>query len=1039
IELMAIVASNQPGVIKYQSTWSNDGHELGSFSLPRSFSIKNNVELFSVLYDKCNWSSYDISRTLVYMLNNDKLKSNLNNIKKERKWFIDIVINKHIGKDIFIERLKKEGDESILKLLELYPELTTPLSVHLISQLEKKGIVEAKERFSLICYQTMTDEIFNEFLSLFKQTSSDINRRYENYPLFFQCAVSTNGESVKKVLQWIEKRLTNEALLIIEEFLRKVKSANDKFQLEMLPNNFESIENIIDLALNHLEQSVRTLEIIIGYGILLLQRAEHYRNKTRRKRILGFATSIIKKCYSYPNSLTINGSSISEFYPKTRNIIADILVADVYPQLISKCMITELNISLKEYLDKAWCLPQIDMFINRLFTKTLPSSPTLQSVFPLGINATLISYYIKNRSTRFERVNYLINKLDQIFFINYDVNKIAVRSQQHRQLIDQLIQDEKCLTAEKILKQQTKQGLIVKPIPKQLKLPGLHFDTLWTLSYLLTGKQQEHIAKIILNDHIQDEEISNHVKLATFRILRRLTHTYNITLEWIYKKQDSPLPVGNSTKRTVRNRGAATEPLDDILICLPSTFDLTPQLLIKHLEFLTTKLNASNAKYISDAMLTISRKIPDEIFLEKYLDFIQNEQFQKLGTSANKALLRLLVEYVSNTNLIKLIIKPIWNRHPHQDVRASLILTLLHFIGKTSSVEDENIIWEILEEAAGDDYLPVVQILFADQPGRSSGRGKSSPSWPLTKLKHSSENVFETFINRVQFKVLDHPTSLKARSWAWSNIDHEHCDMKKLYEKAQELCIQFDKDGNSLWSNAFEKILSVYKQPKTLSSNMVYDIIKKMMSRREEIDSKENAIDNQHDLPVYHRIQSLLAILNSKINDFDNEKKLSFRSLAPVILQFDKTLSPQLAKLLIKITQNKEELEGVLQMFQENLPKNYFERILTDISSEINNSHSSFFIQQLSGDEKLEVAQWFIKEKNRTLFVFDFLKNHVFNDNGVDREKCQNLLREIRKSDDLYLRQQAMEYTVPWKEDGDIADDNDDMSVSDHPSDENMS
>ncbi|CAF4393506.1 unnamed protein product, partial [Adineta steineri] len=140
----------------------------------------------------------------------------------------------------------------------------------------------------------MTDEIFNEFLSLFKQTSSDINRRYENYPLFFQCAILTNGESVKKVLQWIEKRLTNEALLIIEEFLRKVKSANDKFQLEMLPNNFESIENIIDLALNHVEQSVRTLEIIIGYGILLLQRAEHYRNKTRRKRILGFATSIIK-------------------------------------------------------------------------------------------------------------------------------------------------------------------------------------------------------------------------------------------------------------------------------------------------------------------------------------------------------------------------------------------------------------------------------------------------------------------------------------------------------------------------------------------------------------------------------------------------------------------------------------------------------------------------------------------------------------------------------------------------------------------------
>ncbi|CAF4099371.1 unnamed protein product [Adineta steineri] len=824
----------------------------------------------------------------------------------------------------------------------------------------------------------MTDEIFNEFVSLFKQTSSDINRRYENYPLFFQCAVLTNGESVKKVLQWIEKRLTNEALLIIEEFLRKVKSANDKFQLEMLPNNFESIANIIDLALNHLEQSVRTLEIIIGYGILLLQRAEHYRNKTRRKRILGFATSIIKKCYSYPNSLTINGSSISEFYPKTRNIIADILVADVYPQLISKCMITELNISLKEYLEKAWCLPQIDIFINRLFTKTLPSSPTLQSVFPLGINATLISYYIKNRSTRFERVNYLINKLDQIFFINYDVNKIAVRSQQHRQLIDQLIQDEKCLTAEKILKQQTKQGLIVKPIPKQLKLPGLHFDTLWTLSYLLTGKQQEHIAKIILNDHIQDEEISNHVKLATFRILRRLTHTYSITLEWIYKKQDSPLPVGNSTKRTVRNRGAPTEPLDDILICLPSTFDLTPQLLIKHLEFLTTKLNASNAKYISDAMLTISRKIPDEIFLEKYLDFIQNEQFQKLGTSANKALLRLLVEYVSNTNLIKLIIKPIWNKHPHQDVRASLILTLLHFIGKSS--------------------------------------------WSLTKLKNSSENLFKTFINRVQLKVLDHPTLLEARLLAWSNIDYEHCDKNKLIEKGQEICTQFDKDGNTLWEKAFEKILSIYKQEKTSSFDIIIDIIKKMMSRREEIDvnENENGNDSQHDLPVYHRIQDVLKNLNSHVTTFDKEKKIAFRSITSIILQFDKTLAYDLSIILIGIAESKEDLEDILKNLEENLPKDYFERILTELSTFIVNNQSCCFIKELNGNEKLELAQWFIKEKKRILFVFNFLVKQVFYELNIDREECKNLLRHMRQSDNLFIRREAMNYTVPWIEDGSL-------------------
>ena len=33
-----------------------------------------------------------------------------------------------------------------------------------------------------------------------------------------------------------------------------------------------------------------------------------------------------------------------------------------------------------------------------------------------------------------------------------------------------------------------------------------------------------------------------------------------------------------------------------------------------------------------------------------------------------------------------------------------------------------------------------------------------------------------------------------------------------------------------------------------------------------------------------------------------------------------------------------------------------------------------------------------LKQKNRPLFVFDFLKNQVFNQADVDREQCQNLL-----------------------------------------------
>jgi len=221
---------------------------------------------------------------------------------------------------------------------------------------------------------------------------------------------------------------------------------------------------------------------------------------------------------------------------------------------------------------------------------------------------------------------------------------------------------------------------------------------------------------------------------------------------------------------------------------------------------------------------------------------------------------------------------------------------------------------------------------------------------------------------------------------------------------------------------------------------MIIDLIKKMMSRREEIDSKENALDRQHDLPVYHRIQRLLTNLNSHINQFNNQQKIPFRSLTPIILQFDKTLAPQIGKLLIKISQNKEDLEDLLQILQENLSENYFQKIVTQLSILITNEDSCLFIQQLNVDEKLHLAQWFMKEKNRPSFVFDLLKNSVFNQSGVDRELCQDLLRQIRQSQDLYLRQKAMEYTVPWNEDGAVdGNDNDDqMSVSQESENSNM-
>lgn len=301
--------------------------------------------------------------------------------------------------------------------------------------------------------------------------------------------------------------------------------------------------------------------------------------------------------------------------------------------------------------------------------------------------------------------------------------------------------------------------------------------------------------------------------MKSLRVLCRLAHTYNQSLHWFEQRQNSP-PLKESTT------GVNIDPLDPIVICLPVRFDLTPEEFLKQLKFLMMKLNASNAKYISDTMRMISFRISERIFLEEYLRFVQSEQFQKLGTNffisecnlsidftgitANKEVLRLLTEYSSDSSLIRSVIQPLWTSRPHQDVRACLIFTLLYFLEKMPDQDDEKILWEILQQAADDPYLLVVQSLFANCPRNAH--------WPLTRLITMSKETFQKFINEIQFRILDHPTSLEARLWAWSNIDDEHCDFQKLSDKGQRLCTQFHRDANTLWENAFQRILSSHQQ-----------------------------------------------------------------------------------------------------------------------------------------------------------------------------------------------------------------------------------
>ena len=283
------------GVIRYGSNTFNDCSSIDSFSFPRSFSVNHYIDLFFALYDTCKWSSHHLNNLIGCMFTNINSHTTLTDIRKRRKWFYDIVISERIGKELFIKKLLEKVDKCNLDVLNEYRDITTPLSVYLIFQRERKGINQTHPSSSKLQHLLMTQEVFDRFLSVFKQTGSDVNSREEYYKLFLEGAISTSEEMTKNVLQWIKQRFTNERIEIIESFLSKLSTYNDRFQLEILPNNFELIEAIIEIAINHFELSVSTLEEISSYGLFLLKRVEYHADKEQKEKIQTFACKIIKR------------------------------------------------------------------------------------------------------------------------------------------------------------------------------------------------------------------------------------------------------------------------------------------------------------------------------------------------------------------------------------------------------------------------------------------------------------------------------------------------------------------------------------------------------------------------------------------------------------------------------------------------------------------------------------------------------------------------------------------------------------------------
>ena len=181
--------------------------------------------------------------------------------------------------------------------------------------------------------------------------------------------------------------------------------------------------------------------------------------------------------------------------PKARRLLANALVSDIFPKLISKYLVTEINNFLMKCFHNAWRLPEIDSFLHSFFFEHLPGSTKLQSAFDIDEHSFLISLLLEQRSTRLDRVHRLINEIDLIFFLHTDVQRAVLHSRQDRSLIDRLLKDEKCVNADRLTKEDSS-------FSSNKKIPGFEIRILNHCYHQLTGQQQEHIANIILNDHL---------------------------------------------------------------------------------------------------------------------------------------------------------------------------------------------------------------------------------------------------------------------------------------------------------------------------------------------------------------------------------------------------------------------------------------------------------------------------------------------------------------------------------------------------------
>ena len=356
-------------------------------------------------------------------------------------------------------------------------------------------------------------------------------------------------------------------------------------------------------------------------------------------------TSLCYRVYECDNFLSVAYSKVTYRYftysiPHSDTLSTRIFLnemKDILQLCIKNNHFSQFESIVTYLFEKPWLVPEID---QQLFEELFYQKAVNTSSFSIDRQSSLIELFLKNKDKQKERAWKLV-ELDTAFLWNDNIQKQLLlslgekdgASPTARTFIDRLFEDEKSLTVEKLqtLNDGKESKLMNFVDPK--RQPGVNIKVLHSCLTHLTFNQQIKVTKIILNDYLNKSDVPMRERFKALHLLKRMPHTYDITMKWIEQQRTNLNSVDDAIKdcAVIGQLGVQVRSLKEHFLCLPANFDLSPESLLKQIPILLQNVNATNAKFVSAALSNLSKKLNDQEFLEVYLKFIQDEKFVKLG------------------------------------------------------------------------------------------------------------------------------------------------------------------------------------------------------------------------------------------------------------------------------------------------------------------------------------------------------------------------------------------------------------------------